>query len=146
MWLASGVLTDDPNFRQRAVMITDGKPSAGQDACSQVYLYQQAGLELYVVAIGDETFWNLQCFLNYGVTVVTFHFNIASRPLFHASFNSSYISYRANQRYRYIWALPAMINGKAEQSQCMGAARIPFAKSQGEDIVEDPCSMTNSWG
>lgn len=70
MWLTSGALTDDPNFRQRAVMITDGKPSAGQDACSQVYLYQQAGLELYVVAIGDETFWNLQCFLNYGVTVV----------------------------------------------------------------------------
>jgi len=68
MWLTAGVI--DPSIRQRAVMITDGKPSAGQDACSQVHLYQNSGLELYVVAIGDDAFWNLQCFLNYGVTVV----------------------------------------------------------------------------
>jgi len=68
MWLEPGII--DGEIRQRAVLITDGKPSAGQDACSQTYLYQNAGIELYIVAIGDEAFSELQCFTDFAIKVI----------------------------------------------------------------------------
>lgn len=60
MWAEPDLI--DSDIRQRAVLITDGKPSAGQDPCSQIHLFKNSGLELFVIAIGDDAYDSLQCF------------------------------------------------------------------------------------
>jgi len=69
MWLEAGII--DSNIRQRAILITDGRPSAGQDPCSQINLYNNHDLELFVIAIGNDAYDSLSCFYeDFDVTVI----------------------------------------------------------------------------